>query len=64
MKKLLLCLCAASLALLSGCASTRADFTYVPDVAKMQAVQTAADRYGTQVVWVNTPMKKVPLSGT
>ncbi len=64
MKRLLICLSAISLALLAGCASTSPAYTYVTDVAKIQAVENAAQRYGTQVVWVNTPVKKVAVSGT
>lgn len=59
MKKILFGAIVASLSMLPGCASLTETPTYVPNYAKMQAVEAAAERFGTQVIWVNVPQKKV-----
>ncbi len=63
MRKLVLCGMALSLFGLGGCATMADSPTYAPDYAKMQAVEHAADRFGTKVVWVNVPQKKTSANG-
>lgn len=59
MKRLLLVLAAAVVT--SGCASVsqqaRGEFDDV-DVRYVSAVERAAQRFGTQVVWINYPRKR------
>ena len=49
-----------AIACLSGCAATApAQYAKEVDVAKMQAVNRAAQGQGVQVVWINPPQKLV-----
>jgi hypothetical protein len=59
MKKVL-CM-AAALAWLSGCASTQtvAQFDDNVDTVKVAAIDTAANRAGIKVVWINYPSRHV-----
>ncbi len=64
MKKITLCrfaFCVSALGLLSGCAAFSTP-EYTVDYAKVHAVESAADRFGTTVLWVNMPQKKIPAS--
>ena len=51
---------------LSGCAAIAptAQYTREVDVAKMQAVNRAAQGQGVQVVWINAPQKSVRAAGS
>ena len=50
---------------LSGCAAMApAQYAREVDVAKMQAVNRAAQGQGVQVVWINAPQKLVRVAGS
>jgi hypothetical protein len=50
---------------LSGCAALApGQYTRQDDVAKMQAVNRAAQGQGVQVVWINAPQKLVRVAGS
>ena len=50
---------------LSGCAAMApAQYTREVDVAKMQAINRAAQGQGVQVVWINAPQKSVRVAGS
>ncbi len=59
MTKVLLAL-AGGIAALSGCATTTtvANDDQRIDTAYIAAVEQAAKRFGTQVIWVNYPVKR------
>jgi hypothetical protein len=53
------------LAGLSGCAAMApGQYTRQDDIAKMQAVNRAAQGQGVQVVWINAPQKSVRVAGS
>jgi hypothetical protein len=50
---------------LSGCAAMApGQYTHEVDVAKMQAVNRAAQGQRVQVVWINAPQKSVRVTGS
>lgn len=55
------CLAAAAVGLLAGCASSPTTTTANEqiDYAKMAQIERAARYFGTQVIWVNYPTKRV-----
>lgn len=53
-------LAAAAIALVAGCGTLRSSYNAADDidVEYMAAVEQAARRYGTQVVWIHVPRKR------
>ena len=51
---------------LSGCAlvPSNKDYVEVVDYQKIQLVERWARQHNTQVIWIATPMRKVPLAGS
>lgn len=43
----------------AGCASTRPAATYEIDHARVAQIERAARAFGTQVIWVNYPTRRV-----
>ena len=63
--KLIALAAVTAIACLSGCAATApAPYAKEVDVAKMQAVNRAAQGQGVQVVWINAPQKSVRVAGS
>ena len=65
MKKAMLYLCLASSALvLGGCATwpNTPGYIEVVDQQKIELVEKWARSNNTQVIWVTTPMRKVPIA--
>ena len=51
---------------LSGCVlmPSNKDYVEVVDYQKIQLVESWARQHNTQVIWIATPMRKVPLAGS
>ena len=63
--KLIALAAVTAIACLSGCAATApAQYTREVDVAKMQAINRAAQGQGVQVVWINAPQRSVRAAGS
>ena len=65
MKKAMLILCLASSALmLGGCAAwpSTPGYVEVVDQQKIELVEKWARSNNTQVIWLNTPTRKVPVA--
>lgn len=50
---------------LAGCAASQApaSFSYEPDLARVQAINSQARAQGVQVLWINLPTKAVKVAG-
>ena len=61
----LVALAIVTLAGLSGCAAPSVGrYTMQDDLAKMQAINRAAQGQGVQVVWINAPQRSVRAAGS
>jgi uncharacterized protein YceK len=68
MNRIALCLLGLGASLLGGCASVvTADApvpgSFVVDQQRVGAIERAARSSGVGLIWVNQPMKKVPVGG-
>jgi uncharacterized lipoprotein YmbA len=62
--KLLTIVAGAVVLILAGCSSAPANYTYIvdPDIAAQQENLTRTQAHTGHVVWVNPPMKRVPVN--